>query len=177
MYNLEAFKIDLKGLKQDVTSFEYDLDDAYFSAIEATEVSGGNVHATVEVRRAAAFFEVLIGCEGVVRVTCDRCLDQMEQPVRTDNRLIAKFGNPTTSEDDDVITVDENGGMLDIAWLIYEFVALAIPARHVHAPGKCNTAMTQALEELSTDRSRDGESDGEVDSRWSALLNLKENKS
>ena len=176
MYNLEALKIDLKGLQQDVTSFEYDLDDAYFSAIEATEVSGGNVHVTAEVRRCAAFFEVKIGFEGTVRVPCDRCLDEMEQPVRSEHRLIAKFGTEE-SEDDDVVVVDENEGMLDTAWLIYEYVALAIPVRHVHAPGKCNTAMMQALEELSTDRSRDVESDGEIDSRWSALLKLKENKS
>jgi len=28
---------------------------------------------------------------------------------------------------------------------MYEFVALAIPMKHVHAPGKCNKAMTSKL--------------------------------
>ena len=52
-------------------------------------------------------------------------------------------------------------------------VALAIPIRHVHAPGKCNTAMTNVLEELSADRSSDEESDQAVDPRWEKLKSLK----
>ena len=95
----------------------------------------------------------------------------MELPVDTDNRLIVKFGSEY-SEEDDIIVVPENEGMLDVAWFIYEFVALVIPIRHVHAPGKCNAAMTQALEELSADRSSDEESAQSTDPRWEKLKNL-----
>jgi uncharacterized metal-binding protein YceD (DUF177 family) len=69
--------------------------------------------------------------------------------------------------------VPENEGILDMTWFIYEFVALVIPIRHVHAPGKCNPAMTKALEELSADRSSDEESDQPTDSRWDKLKTLK----
>jgi uncharacterized metal-binding protein YceD (DUF177 family) len=96
----------------------------------------------------------------------------MEQPVETDNRLIVKLGNEA-SEEDDMIVVDENEGILDMSWIIYEFIVLAIPIRHVHAPGKCNPAMTQALEELSADRSSDEESSQAIDPRWEKLKNLK----
>ena len=99
-------------------------------------------------------------------------VDDMEQPVETDNRLIVKFGS-TYSEEDDIIVVPEDEGILDISWFIYEFVMLVIPIRHVHAPGKCNPAMTKALEELSADRSSDEESDQPVDPRWEKLKNLK----
>ena len=104
---------------------------------------------------------------------CDRCLDDMDQPIETENRLIAKFGTEYSEEDDTVI-VDENEGILDISWFIYEFIDLAIPIKHVHAPGKCNPAMTKVLEELSADRSSDEESSQPIDPRWSALLKLKE---
>jgi uncharacterized metal-binding protein YceD (DUF177 family) len=96
----------------------------------------------------------------------------MEQPVETDNRLIVKLGSEA-SEEDDMIVVDENEGILDMSWIIYEFIVLAIPIRHVHAPGKCNPAMTQALEELSADRSSDEESSQAIDPRWEKLKNLK----
>jgi uncharacterized metal-binding protein YceD (DUF177 family) len=50
---------------------------------------------------------------------------------------------------------------------------LAIPIKHVHAPGKCNSAMTQKLEELSG-AVRSGEEEAEaIDPRWEALLKLK----
>jgi uncharacterized metal-binding protein YceD (DUF177 family) len=99
----------------------------------------------------------------------------MEQPVETDNRLIVKLGSEA-SEEDDMIVVDENEGILDMSWIIYEFIVLAIPIRHVHAPGKCNPAMTQALEELSADRSSDEESNQSSDPRWDKLktLNIKD---
>jgi uncharacterized metal-binding protein YceD (DUF177 family) len=62
-----------------------------------------------------------------------------------------------------------------MSWLIYEFIVLAIPIKHVHAPGKCNPAMSQVLEELSADRSSDEVSNQPIDPRWSALEKLKIN--
>lgn len=38
--DLETLKIDLKGLNEGLNSFEFDLDDAYFKAVDAPEVSG-----------------------------------------------------------------------------------------------------------------------------------------
>ena len=93
----------------------------------------------------------------------------MEQSVETDNRLVVKLGSEY-SEEDDIIVVPEDEGILDTSWIIY----VVIPIRHVHAPGKCNPAMTKALEELSADRSSDEESDQPIDPRWEALLKLKE---
>ena len=94
----------------------------------------------------------------------------------TDNRLVAKLGAETNTEDDDVVIVDENEGILDTAWLIYEFIALAIPIKHVHAPGKCNSAMTRKLEELSGAVRSSEEEVKEIDPRWEALkkLNIKD---
>ena len=99
----------------------------------------------------------------------------MEQPVEADHRLVAKFG-AENSEEDDVVTVDEDEGILDLSWLVYELIVLAIPIRHVHAPGKCNAAMMHALEEHSTDRSSDEESNQSIDPRWEKLatLNIKD---
>ena len=77
------------------------------------------------------------------------------------------------SEDDVVIVVDENEGILDLAWLIYESIALAVPIKHVHAPGKCNAAMTEKLNELSATRSGDETESKAADPRWAKLAELK----
>ena len=74
-------------------------------------------------------------------------------------------------------TIDENEGILDLSWFIYEFTMLAIPIKHVHAPGKCNSAMTQKLNELSgAVRSGEEETETPIDPRWEALskLNIKD---
>ena len=172
MCSLEQFKIDLKGLTAETTTLDFDLDKDFFDALDQTEVEGGTLHVSLSIRKASGFFELLFHTVGTVDIVCDRCLDLMEQPIETDNRLTVKLGS-TASEDDDTVTVDENEGILDTSWYIYEFIALAIPIQHVHATGKCNPAMTKALEELSADRSGDEESSQAVDPRWEALKKLK----
>ena len=171
MNSLESLKIDLKGLKDEETSLEFTLDDTYFEALDGADVKKGSLHVSVSIRKATGFFEFNFHTDGEIVIPCDRCLDDMTLPVDTDNCLIVKLGS-VYSEEDDVIVVPENEGILDMAWLIYEFVALVIPIRHVHAPGKCNPAMTQALEELSSDRSSDEESNQPIDPRWAKLKDL-----
>ena len=172
MCSLEQFKIDLKRLTDEVTTLEFDLDNHFFDALDGSELRQGTLHVSVSIRKATGFFELQFHTEGTVTVTCDRCLDDMDQPISTDNRLVVKLGT-VYSEEDDVITVPEDEGILDTSWLIYEFIMLAIPIKHVHAPGKCNPAMSQVLEELSADRSSDEASDQPIDPRWSKLANLK----
>ena len=174
MCSLEQFKIDLKNQKDEVRTFDFDLDNLFFSALDGSEVKQGALHASVSIRKMTGFYELLFHAEGTVTVTCDRCLDDMSQPIETDNRLVVKLG-AAYSEEDDVITVSEDEGILDVSWFIYEFIVLAIPIKHVHAPGKCNPAMSQVLEELSADRSSDEASDQPIDPRWSALEKLKIN--
>ena len=170
--DLETLKIDLKGLKEGVNHLEFDLDDTYFKAVDAPEVSRGNVHVSLDiVRNGNDFFTLDFHEVGTVMISCDRCLDLMEQPIETTQRLEVNFGTEN-SEEDDLVTVAEDEGILDVTWYLYEFIALAIPIKHVHAPGKCNSAMVRALEEYSAARS--GEEDEQpMDPRWEALLKLK----
>ena len=37
-------------------------------------------------------------------------------------------------EGDNLIVIPEEEGEINVAWFMYEFVALAIPMKHVHAP-------------------------------------------
>ncbi len=172
MCTLETLKVDLRNVEEQGTVLRYHLQDDYFEAIEAPEVREGTLDVTVTIRKKASWFELDFHTEGVVHIACDRCLGDMEQPIESDNCLLARFGSPA-DEDDDVVTVDELEGILDISWLIYEFTILAIPIKHVHAPGKCNAAMTKLLEEHDAARSSEEEGDQPVDPRWSELLKLK----
>ena len=140
MCSLEVLKIDLKELNEGVSTLNFSLGDAYFESLDEEEIKRGNISVSVNVKRTENYFEFDFHTEGTVVIPCDICLDDMEQAIETDDRLIVKFGEEY-SEDDDLITVDEREGILDVAWFIYEFIALNIPAKHVHTPGKCNAAM------------------------------------
>ena len=167
---LDQFRIDLKAV-EDVEERHYDVTDEFFAALDTPEVSRGKVAVDLQIRKVAGAFELLFHTEGTVVVACDLCLDDMDQPIDSDNQLLVKLGQEN-SEDDELIVVDENEGILDTAWFIYEFIALAIPIRHVHAPGKCNAAMTETLKKLSATRSGNGDDTQTMDPRWGKLREL-----
>ena len=175
MCSLETYKIDLKGLMEDERVLDFDLNDDFFQSLDGSQLEHGTLHVSVSIRKMTGFFELHFLTKGFVTVSCDRCLDDMEQPIEVDNVLTVKLGD-AYSDDDDTVTIDENEGILDLSWFIYEFIMLAIPIKHVHAPGKCNSAMTQKLEELSG-AVRSGEEEAEaIDPRWQKLreLNIKD---
>ena len=160
MCNIDSFKIDLKALPQGITEKEFKLTNEYFEAIDAPDVQRGELSSSLSVNRTDDFFELNFHTEGVVHIPCDICLDDMVQTIETNDRLVVKFGEEY-SEDDDLVTVAENEGILDVAWF-----------KHVHAPGKCNPAMIEKLNEHSAARSGEEEEET-VDPRWEALLKLK----
>lgn len=182
---LDAYKIDMKGIVSDTHVFEFNLDDAFFEALDTADVRKGNLKSVVTIKPTSGAFEVMFDTEGTITVPCDRCLDDMELDVETHDSLRVKFGDDY-QEDDELITIPENEGILDVAWRIYEFIALAIPIKHVHAPGKCNRAMIDALNEHLATRSGDedddyendseatdeAEDDAPVDPRWADLKKL-----
>ena len=167
---LENFKIDLQGLKGEVSDFNFILTDDFFSTIGTSDVKGGSLDAHLRVKKTAGEYRLEFHVEGTVIVACDICLEDMTIPVATDSDMVARMGE-AYDESDEVITVPADEGIVDVAWIIYELIVLAIPTRHVHQEGKCNPEMTAKLGLLHVD---DADiNDHDVDPRWSELEKLK----
>jgi len=168
---LESLKIDLLSVTSAGEQLDVNIDDSFFEALDGSEVKRGSLHVSLSIRKMSGFYELTANADGSVYVQCDRCLDDMLQPIEAEGCWTVKLGSEYNSDDEQIV-VDENEGVLDASWLVYEMIALAIPIKHVHETGKCNAAMTKKLEELSAARSSDVEK--EVDPRWAALKNLRE---
>ena len=190
MGKFDTYRIDFRNIAQaEVRTYEYLLDNKFFIDIDGQEVQKGKVNVTLKVTHKTASFELLFHLTGSVYVSCDRCLDDMDIPIETDSRLIVKLGKEYAEESDEVLIVSEDEGTLNLAWFLYEFVALAIPMKHVHPPGKCNRTMTSKLKKHSAKRSDDEDMDdfigdddmtqvdeapdvSEPDPRWDALKDI-----
>ena len=168
MGSVERFKIDLKSQKEENVSYEFRLDKDYFDVVEATEVKGGMLQAVLDVHKTAGMYEVNIHVEGEATVVCDICLDDLQQPICTDSRFVVRLGD-RYSDEGEAITIPAEEGMLDVSWLIYEMIALAIPTRHVHAEGECNPAMLERIGEMSIHE----EDNADSDPRWKELEKFK----
>ena len=187
MAKFSLYNISLKNLSFGTHTYAYDLDRKFFEAIDGDEVRKGNVKVKVTVKRTSSTFEFDFELKGVVQVPCTRCLDDMNQEVDTRNRLIVKFGKEYSEESDEIVVIPEEEGEINIAWFLYEFVALCIPIKHVHPAGECNRAVSSKLrkhravstdeedadEELTDDDELSGEEDSQSgDPRWDALKGL-----
>ncbi|MDR0699164.1 MAG: DUF177 domain-containing protein [Tannerella sp.] len=137
--------------------FDYVLGDDFFECVDGPEVRRGNVKVSLSVVRASSAFELDFHIDGVVTTTCDRCLDDVEIQVETENRLIVTLGEAYEEMSDEHIVISEEEGFINVAWLMYEFIALAMPIKHVHGPGGCNEMMALKLKELCVDEMTDDE--------------------
>ena len=169
----------------DTAEYEYQLGNDFFLALDAPEVQKGQVNVSLKVRKTSGIYQLDFYTEGKVVVICDRCLDEMEQPIETEDRLKVKLG-AEFSEEDDMVIVPEEDGYINVAWFIYEFIALSIPMKHVHAPGKCNKDMVSKLSKhlrIKGDDEEDWEDDEdiasdepqEIDPRWNVLKKILDN--
>jgi uncharacterized metal-binding protein YceD (DUF177 family) len=66
------------------------LDNDYFKKIDSPEVQKGSVKAVVTARKKNQAFEIGFVLEGTVLIPCDRCLDDMEQPISYKEKLQVK---------------------------------------------------------------------------------------
>jgi uncharacterized metal-binding protein YceD (DUF177 family) len=169
-----TLKIDLEALNEEFSSFRYALDDSFFASLPTSDIKKGKLTCQLTIRKIRASYELNFHIEGSVTVACDRCLEDMEQPITADNKLIVKLGEEY-SEDDELIVVSEENPVIDVSWLIYEFITLSIPLRHTHAQGQCNADMLRYItsdDDISGVAA--GNTDKTVDPRWSKLTELLE---
>ena len=175
------YKVELKDMHEMACRIDYDIDDDFFEMIDAPEIHKGRLHVAIDVEKAAGIYKLTFRTKGEVIVACDRCLDDLTMNVSTEDTLRVKLGSGY-SDEEDIITVPEEEGCIDVAWLIYEFVELSLPMKRVHEPGGCNPAMMEVLaghlcEDAGTVSGGDGEVDGETtaDPRWDALKEINNN--
>ena len=185
MGKFDSYKIDLRGMREVNASYDLCVDNEFFAHIDGPEVQKGKVQVALDVHRSVDVYELHFAIDGTIVVICDRCLDEMDLDVHTTGKLLVKLG-ADYGEQGDVVIIPESEGIINVAWYIYEFVALAIPMKHVHAPGKCNKEMSGKLskhllrsndeDEFGNDAITFGdetdEADAPIDPRWEGLKKI-----
>ncbi|MDX9883671.1 MAG: DUF177 domain-containing protein [Prolixibacteraceae bacterium] len=178
MSKMSLYNIAFKGLSQGKHEFLYELDKSFFGAFENSMVEDGQISVKIILEKRSALLVLWFYIHGTVHIQCDRCLEWFDQPVTGENRIIVKFGEENMDDGDEVIWVSVNDYQLNVAQLMYEFVSLALPIRHVHPDNKngestCEQGMIDKLNNLNV--CKNGEKDI-PDPRWDGLKKLLNNE-
>ena len=184
MGKFDQYNIPLKGIGTNTHSYEFELDDEFFKKIDSPEVQRGNVMVQLDVTKESELFDLSFSLEGTVQIPCDRCLDDMDQPVEHDEIIRVRLGEEYGDEEDTVI-IPEGEGKINIAWFLYEFIVVSIPIKHYHHTGECNKTMMSKLKKhiirheddeddfgFDDDDSEEDITEETTDPRWDGLKDI-----
>ena len=189
MGKFSEFKLPLKSIPAGTQEFSYHLDKAFFVNMENADVRDADVDVHLTVTHKNDVYDLVFHLTGTVTVACDRCLDNLELPVDTTYPVAVKYGDDYRDDADGMIEIPESDNFLNVAYMIHDTAALAIPIKHVHPLGKCNRAMSTLLKKHRAhtpgdpdaeleDELLDGIDDADTgeaqatDPRWDALRGL-----
>lgn len=173
-------------------TFEYHLGKQFFVNMESADIHDADLTVTLTVDHNGELYNLDFQVEGTVTLICDRCLDDLIFPIETSYNISVKYGEDYNDDSDDLLVIPESDNYLNVAYMIYDTVALAIPIKHVHPLGKCNRQMSAMLKKHRARRSDDEDTELEdslieemdsmpdpaddqpADPRWDGLKKLKD---
>ncbi len=177
-------------------TFEYSLGKQFFANMESADIHDADLHVTLTVSHKQDIHHLQFDIEGTITLICDRCLDDLIYPVDTTYSITVKYGDDYNDESDELLVIPESDNYLNVAYLIYDTVALTIPIKHVHPLGKCNRQMSAMLKKHRARPAGESDEDAELeqtlidemdsmdttddaptDPRWDALKGLSSDSS
>ncbi len=189
MGKFSAYKLPLKSLGIGTHEFEYHLDKQFFVNMESSDVHDADLSVHLTVTYKGDFYDLDFHITGEVVLICDRCLDDLHFPIDATYHIVVKYGDDYNDDSDEVLEIPQSDNSLNVAYMLYDTVELAIPIKHVHPMGKCNRQMSALLKKhRATTGDEDAELENELideidsmpdssddtpsDPRWDALRKL-----
>lgn len=183
------FKLPLKGMPVGVQEVEYHLGKQFFIDMESSDIKDADLEVKLVVSHKNDSYDLAFAINGEIVLICDRCLDDLQFPVETAYHIVVKYGDDYCDDSDDLLIIPESDNYLNVAYMLYDTVSLAIPIKHVHAPGKCNRAMSAMLKKHRVRSAEDEFADSGddtaddynaeepvvTDPRWDGLKKLTDN--
>ncbi len=170
--SMNEYVIRFSVLKDELETFEFSLEEKFFTFFESDAWEGGKVKAIVEASKRADGITLAVSLKGALLVICDRCLDTFWMDIDTHVRLFVKFGNALEELDENTLLVPREENQLDMSGFFYDYLVLSMPVKKVHPETEdgtslCNSNMIEKLNEHIVLETKEN-----TDPRWEELKKL-----
>lgn len=167
-------EIQFSGLKSGIYSYDFMLDNSFFSEWKNEKILGGEVVFNVKMEKKERLLIFFFNFSGKVQTKCDRCLGEMEWPVEGEQTLYVKFSDTEQSDEEDVVFLPEKESKIDLGQWMYEYVAVEMPIQCIHPDDEegnplCDPEMLKFMTPVENESKN-----SETDPRWDALKALKD---
>ncbi len=168
--------VEFGGLPVGVHEYEFEVDDTFFKEIENNEIGRAAIKVDAALTKQNNLLGMHFSIHGTVGIECDRCLKGFDFPLEAEEDLVIKYGNPEESNDE-ILVIAEGQTQFDISHYLYEYIALALPARRVPCEEdpeqfECDWEMLDQIESHSNTPADETE-ENENNPMWEQLKKIK----
>ncbi|GAB3980280.1 DUF177 domain-containing protein [Spirosoma terrae] len=181
MNTLRAYDINIVGLDNKRHEYDFTSGDAFFAALEQDLIEKGTIHTHVVLEKSETMIRLDFHITGTVEQTCDRSLDEYEEPVDTQQIMLLKFGDHNEELSDEIELIERSTATINVARYIFEFISLSLPMKRLH-PRFRDEDENEADDEQngkviyrSDAEINDEDDQSAIDPRWAALRKLSDN--
>jgi uncharacterized protein len=151
MEKFKEFSLPIKGLKNGVHEFDFEIGDDFFKNFEGSPIQKGNFDVHVTLDKRDTFFELVFDVDGFVHTECDRCTANIELPFGDSHYLTVKQSLEENEEDAEVVYISPDDHIFNLAQYIYEFICLSVPYNKVYDcenddPRPCDMEILRRIE-------------------------------
>lgn len=170
--------MEFGGLPVGVHEYTFEIKDKFFQEIEHSEIERANIQVDATLTKQNNLLGMHFSIYGTIGIACDRCLKGFDLPVEAEEDLVIKYGNPDESNDE-ILVIPEGDTQFDVAHYLYEYVAVALPARRVPCEldaeqFECDAEMREKVDRLSDrEQENEEEADTKKNPMWEQLNKIK----
>jgi uncharacterized metal-binding protein YceD (DUF177 family) len=147
---LQEYTLMFSSLKDGEHQFSFNLDKSFFDCFEHSLIESGDIQIDMELKKSETMLVTNYTIQGTVDAQCYRCNDPIQIEIEGDFRLVFKFGNEE-SDNEELIVLPHEAYQLTLADYFYEFVHVLLPNRIVHEEGDCNEEMVEIMKQYLID--------------------------
>jgi len=166
-----AYTVNIVGLSTKAHTFDYKIDDEFFTQYGTEILSGGDFDVKVALDKHETFIDADFSITGNAKLVCDRSLEPFDEPLKLHRKVMFKYGDEPSELTDEIIIIARDQQSLELGQLIYEFISLAIPIKKLH-PRFRDEEKHDNTEGKIVYKSGSNE-EKEIDPRWEKLKKLK----
>ncbi|GAB3687160.1 DUF177 domain-containing protein [Spirosoma flavus] len=183
MNPLRAYDIHIVGLDNKRYEYDFTSDDAFFAAMDQELIQKGNVQTHLILDKSETMIRLNFHITGTIEQTCDRSLDEYDEPIDTRQTMLLKFGDHNEELSDEIELIERNTPTVNVARYIFEFISLSLPMKRLHPRFRDeeadyaddDTQNGRVIYRSDSESANDEDDQPESDPRWAALRRLNNN--
>ena len=169
------FDLNIARLADKTHEFAFELGPEFFARFDQQLIQTGHLHVDLELIKTERLLTLNFDIKGSVGLTCDRSLDEFDQPLHVREQLLVRYGDEAAELDDNVLQITPDTQTLPLAQHLFDYIGLALPMKKLHPrfqdePDDNPAADSKLI--FTTRGADDDDSDDDTDPRWNALRNL-----